>query len=291
MSPRMLTASLLMVMSLAESAWAEDPARTPLGAGIQQAAAQNQPVKGAPAPAQDDVAPSQPADPGWEVEIAPLYIWAPFNISTVTLPEFPNLPDPPPGSDDGGRATGETDASLNGAAMAAFRVEKNWWVARGNIVWAGLSGERETPLIKLSGDLVLGEFLSGVEVVKHLYVEGGVRRLAVDVEAEVLDYPKVSRKPGVWDPIIGMTYRLPMGRHWLLQLHGDGGGFGVGSEVDVSTSLTLDWRPASHFGITLGYSLLYFRLEDQWLDSARVDQTLKLGTTLHGPIVGFKLLF
>jgi len=288
MNGRTWMSALLVVLAGTASARAQGPALPPLEAAIQQAAAQNQPAQGAPAGQPDATAPSQTPDPGWEVEIAPIYLWVPISINSVTLPEFPGLPAPPGGGD---RPSGETNASLNGAAMAAFRVEKNWWMARGNFVWAGLSGERETPLIKLSGDLVLGEFLSGVEVVKHLYVEGGVRRLAVDVEAEVLDYPKVSRKPGVWDPIIGMTYRLPMGRHWLLQLHGDGGGFGVGSEVDVSTSLTLDWRPASHFGITLGYSLLYFRLEDQWLDSARVDQTLKLGTTLHGPIVGFKLLF
>jgi hypothetical protein len=124
-----------------------------------------------------------------------------------------------------------------------------------------------------------------------LYLEGGVRRLAVDVSARVLDYPEVSRKPGVWDPIVGMTYRVPMGEHWLLTMHGDGGGFGVGSEVDVNASLTLDWRMARHFGMALGYGLLYFRLEDQLLDSSRVEKTLKLGTTLHGPIIGFKLLF
>jgi hypothetical protein len=48
---------------------------------------------------------------------------------------------------------------------------------------------------------------------------------------------------------------------------------------------------ASHFGLTFGYGLLYFRLEDTLLDSTRLEKTLKLGTTLHGPIVGFKLLF
>jgi hypothetical protein len=224
------------------------------------------------------------------VEIAPIYLWAPYNINTVTLPRFPDLPLPPGGGEDG-RPTGQTDTAFNGAAMAAFRVEKSRWMLRGNLLWAGLSGERERPRVKVSGDLIYGELITGIEVVNHLYVEGGVRRLAVDVDAEVLDYPEVSRRPGVWDPIIGATYRIPMGRHWLLTVHGDGGGFGVGSEVDAGAAVTLDWRMASHFGLTLGYGLLYFRLEDTVLDSTRIEKTFELGTTLHGPIVGVKLLF
>ena len=288
MSARPLIASLLVTMSLATTAWAEDPARTPLASAVARAAAQAQPAQSAPAGKADAAQPSPAADPGWEVEIAPIYLWVPITINSVTLPEFPDLPAPPGGGD---RPSGDTGASLNGAAMAAFRVEKNWWMARGNIVWAGLSGERESPNVKITGNLILGELFTGVEVVKHLYLEGGVRRLAVDLSAQVLDYPEVSRKPGVWDPQVGMTYRVPMGEHWLLTMHGDYGGFGVGSEVDLNTSLTLDWRMARHFGLTLGYGLLYFRLEDDWLDNARIERTLELGTTLHGPIVGFKLLF
>jgi hypothetical protein len=284
MFARSLTAALLLATSVASTAWAEDPTRSPLASAVALAASQNQPAQAAPAGAPA----AQAADPGWEVEIAPVYLWAPISISSVTLPEFPDLPAPPGGGD---RPSGDSGASLNGAAMAAFRVEKSRWMARGNLVWAGLSGEKERPYLKVSGNVILAELFTGVEVVNHLYLEGGVRRLAVDVSAKVLDYPEVSRKPGVWDPIVGMTYRVPMGEHWLLSLHGDGGGFGVGSEVDLNTSLTLDWRMARHFGLTLGYGLLYFRLEDEWVDSARFEKTLELGTTLHGPILGFKLLF
>lgn len=293
MSARTLTASLLVAMGLATAAWAQDSPGTPLASAVAQAASQGQPAQGQPAPGapavkQEAAASSQTANPGWEVEIAPIYLWAPFNVSTVTLPEFPDLPAPP---DGGSRPSGSTSTSLDGAAMAAFRIEKNWWTLRGNFVWAGLSGERERPRLKVSGNVIYGELLTGVEVVNHLYVEGGVRRLALNVSADVLDYPEVSRKPGVWDPIIGMTYRLPMGRHWLMTVHGDGGGFGVGSDIDSNAFVTLDWRMVDHFGLTLGYSLLYFRLEDRWTDSTRIEKSFKLGTTLHGPIVGFKLLF
>jgi hypothetical protein len=227
-------------------------------------------------------------DEGWKIEVAPIYAWVPLSISSVTLPTFPDLPLPPGGGD---RPSADTDAGLNGAAMAAIRIEKQRWMLRANVVWAGLSGEAERPRARVSGNLIYGEALTGVKVARGLWIEGGVRRLAVDLEAEVLDYPKVSRKPGVWDPVVGASLRLPLGRKWLLTLHGDGGGFGVGSEVDVNGYATLDWRMAEHFGLTLGYSVLYFRLEDDWTEGTRLEQTLKLGTTLAGPIVGIKLLF
>jgi hypothetical protein len=290
-SSRILTVTLLVALTQAGAAWADDPSRPPLAAGVQQLGAQAQAAQSAPAETKGADKAPQAQDSGWKVEIAPIYLWAPFNISTVTLPQFPELPAPPPGSEEGGRPSGKTGTSLNGAAMAAFRIEKSRWMLRGNAVWAGLSGERDLPRMKLSGDLIYGEVQTGFRVVRGLWVEGGVRRLAVDVDASVLDYPTVSRKPGVWDPIVGATYRLPMGNHWLLTLHGDGGGFGVGSQVDSNVFATLDWRLARHFGLTLGYSLLYFRIEDSLVDSTRLEKTLKFGTTLHGPIVGFKLLF
>ena len=103
----------------------------------------------------------------------------------------------------------------------------------------------------------------------------------------MLEYPTVSRKPGVWDRIVGVSHRAPLGSHWLLTLHGDGGGFGVGFEVDLATNLTLDWR-ATRPRLALGYGLLYFRVRDSLLEGTTVDDTLELGTTLHGPILGFE---
>ena len=266
MFARTWTVSLLLLLCVSASAFAQ-------GTSSPQAAAAQ---------------PANAADQGWDVEIAPIYIWAPIYVGKVTAPRFPDLPPPPGGGD---RPSGQTDASLNGAAMAAFRVEKGRLMVRGNLVWAGLSGEKQQPNLKVSGNVIYGELLAGVEVVNHLYIEGGVRRIAVDVSAQVLDYPEVSRKPGVWDPIVGLTYRLPMGGHWLLTLHGDGGGFGVGSQVDVNATATLDWRLARHFGLTFGYGLTYFRLEDTVLDSTRLERTLELGASFQGPIFGFKLLF
>jgi hypothetical protein len=67
------------------------------------------------------------------------------------------------------------------------------------------------------------------------YVEGGVRRLALDIHATVGSSIAI-RSPGYWDPLIGLTYCRQLGRKWRILIHGDGGGFGVGSDVDVTAT-------------------------------------------------------
>jgi len=98
-------------------------------------------------------------------------------------------------------------------------------------MWAGLSAKRETPLAKVSLDFVFGHVLVGRELLPGFYVEGGARRLALDINATV-ETESASRSPGFWDPLIGVTYRRQLGRKWRILLHGDGGGFGAGSDVE-----------------------------------------------------------
>jgi hypothetical protein len=86
--------------------------------------------------------------------------------------------------------------------------------------------------------------------------------------------------------LIGLTYRRYFGKKWRLLVHGDGGGFGVGSDVDVSATGRAEWEFARHYGVTMGYSGMHFS------DSARVGNgTLHVSPTLHGPIVGFGFYF
>ena len=73
-----------------------------------------------------------------------------------------------------------------------------------------------------------------------------------------------------------------------LDLHAtfEGGGFGVGADIDISTAFRLDWKPTTHFGLTAGYSLLYFKLSN-----TVGDRTFTAKQTLHGPVVGIGLYF
>lgn len=231
--------------------------------------------------------PAPAEDTGWRVEIVPIYVWAPVNVATVTLPSFPDLP-PPPG---GGDPSGDTDAGLSGAAMAGVRVQKGRWMASLNVAWAGLSASRERPYVRLDGNIIFGEAFTGVRVVDQLWLVGGVRRLAVDVKARVLDYPEVGGKPGYWDPVIGATYRLQAGPRVRITVQGDVGGFDVGSKLDANAAVTLDLRVAGRFGVWVGYKAIYLKFVDRQVGAAGAERNLKLWATLHGPAAGLRLAF
>ena len=66
----------------------------------------------------------------------------------------------------------------------------------------------------------------------------------------------------------------------------EGGGFGAGSDVDLSATFRVDWKPWAHVGFSGGYSWLYFKVRQ---DVA--NQTFVAKQTLSGPIVGFGLYF
>ena len=73
-----------------------------------------------------------------------------------------------------------------------------------------------------------------------------------------------------------------------LEWHGtfEGGGFGVGADVDLSGMFRLDWKPISHFGIAAGYNILYFKVTDTLRS-----RTFEVTQTMHGPILGIGFYF
>ena len=216
---------------------------------------------------------------GWNVAIYPALAWVPIFGTSVTLPPVPSQPIETPGP------SGSTSSSFNGAFFGGVRVEKGKWSVDGLFMWAALSGQRKTPFAEVHLDFVFGNAMAGREVLPNLYVEGGVRRLALDLHAKV-ETSSASRSPGFWDPLVGLTYRRQLGRKWRILIHGDGGGFGVGSDVDVTATARAEWQFARHFGIAMGYGGMHFS------ESDTVDErTLSISPTLHGPIFGFGIFF
>ena len=216
----------------------------------------------------------------WHVTIYPLFGFAPVFGAHVDVPfDLPNRPG-------GGTGSGTATGSLNGALFSGFEVEKSRWYATGNFLWAGLSADRTTPQVHLGLDVIYGQVMGGREVLPHLTLEGGVRRMALNIRASALGSAEVSRKPGLWDPLIGMTWRQPLGRKWLLTAHLDGGGFGVGSDVAYDAAARADWRFARHFGVTMGAAALHFQVTD-----TVQQRTLVIKQTMWGPIFGFGIYF
>jgi hypothetical protein len=223
--------------------------------------------------------PESPAKPlyGWHIAAYPVMAWMPIFGASFTLPPSPSNPIVIP--------SGSTNSSLNGAYFGGARFERGKWSADALFMWTALHAERETPYANVNLDFVFGDAMLGREVLPDLYVEGGFRRLALNVTATA-GLETVKRSPGFWDPLLGMTYTRQFGEKWRVLIHGDGGGFGVGSDVDVTATGRAEWQFVRHFGLAMGYGGMHFSDTDTVSGA-----TLKISPTMHGPIFGLGIFF
>jgi hypothetical protein len=240
---------------------------------------------GAPAPA--------PADPeALQVIVYPIFGFAPLFSGGASYPtiDFPNLPGLGGGGSgsgvNNGIASGNTSTSLNGAAFAGFRLEKSKWVVQAAFEYAGLGATRSSPLLDIGMDFTYGQLLVGRKVLPNFFVEGGFRRIGAKLDVNLLTLPTLTAKPTLWDPLIGVTYRKPLGRKWIVNAHMDGGGFGVGADQDISGLLSAECRFKRHFGFTFGAEALHLAISPQVRN-----RTLDLSTNLWGPVFGFGIYF
>jgi len=235
---------------------------------------------GTPAPQKSDW--DKPPD-AWRFIIYPVYAWVPFFSSSMTLPP---IPQPPGGGGGEVIPSGTTSGSFDGAAFAGAEIRKQKWEGMFTFLYAGLSATRTTPRAKLTMDFLYGQALVGRDVYKGLVLEGGFRRMALDLTATLGDYPSVGRKPGFWDPLLGATYHRQLSKKWRVTGHMDGGGFGVGSDLDIGANASADWRFAKHFGMTMGGAYLHFEET-----STILRQPLTIKPTMYGPTFGFGIYF
>lgn len=228
---------------------------------------------------------AQPAagsdDDGWNVAIYPVFGWVPLGIDI-------DIDVPPFDGGEGGGAGKILESRFDGAFLGGFYASKGLFRVDGDGLWAAVGGDRpERPLLRVDVDLVYFHLTGGAKVVKNLYVTGGVRRMALKYDIGIADFPNFERKPGLWDPLVGVGWHTEgAGRRVEIHSTFEVGGFGVGTDSEISAMFRMDYKPAAHFGITAGYSLLYFKLEDTVLN-----RTFRVEQTLHGPLVGIGFYF
>ena len=193
-----------------------------------------------------------------KVTVYPLLVWVPSFGAEAAVPPFPDIPGGPelPGG------SGSTSSHIDGAALVGLSLEKARWRVDAEGIWGALTTQRDTPLLKVDLDVIYGHVSVGVKVYKDLYATAGVRRLALTYDITLGERPSFRRKPGLWDPLIGLGWHAALGRRWELHVSGEGGGFGVGADVDLSAAARADWRIAHHVGVTFGYNVLYLKVSD-----------------------------
>jgi hypothetical protein len=227
-------------------------------------------------------APAAGQSDNWKIAVYPAFAWIPISIGIDV-----NVPPVSGGGGSGPEFGGKIlEGRFDGAFFGGFSAAKAKWRIDADGMWAAVGGDRlDNPVLRVDVDAFYAHASGGYLIANDFYVTGGVRRMALKYDIELAGR-QFERKPGFWDPLIGVGWHHDVGNKLELHATFEGGGFGVGSDVDLSGGFHLDWKPTTHFGIVAGYSLLYFEIEN-----TVADRTFTAKQTMHGPIVGIGFYF
>jgi hypothetical protein len=229
----------------------------------------------------------QSSNEGWTTTIYPIYGWLPVFGADIRLPEIPN-PPPCDGCGSGGpiRPGGNVDSNFNRAAFAAVVVENKWLQAEANVLYAGMSAEAARPNLKVDVGTFFAGARLGARVLPNMFVYTGFRHMSLNVKATALVFDEVQWKPGIWEGLVGLSYTPRLSPHWRLLTKADYGGFGADDHETMTATASIEWHPASHLAVNMGYGL--FKLE---VDGTVRNRAIHLDQTLHGPILGIGITF
>ena len=220
------------------------------------------------------------AQGGWDVAVYPVLGWLPLGIElSVDVPDV----------DGGGGTGGEVDiidGRFDGAFLGGFTATNGKFRVESDAIWVAFGGDRvDRPALTADVDVIYWRAIGGYAVAKDFFVTGGVRRLALDFDIRIGDQGTFNRKPGIWDPLVGVGWHK---RGETVDWHAvfEGGGFGAGADVDLGGIIRLDWKPTTHFGLTAGYNFLYLKVSD----TVR-ERTFVAKQSLHGPLLGIGFYF
>jgi hypothetical protein len=148
-----------------------------------------------------------------------------------------------------------------------------------------LGGDQETPgpTIHVDFEDIMTEgagyyrFSKGPHAVDALF---GVRYTYLSPRIGVGSLPRQTSRQDWLDPIIGARYIWSISDKWKLNLRGDIGGFGVGSNFTYNLAGIVEFKPWNHVSILGGYRVLYQDYED----GSGIDE-FKYDVTMHGPLL------
>lgn len=186
--------------------------------------------------------------------------------------------------------------ALEMGAMAAYRADNGTWSITGDATYMGLGATTQSEQGRVRGDVEIDQYTLmgtlGRRVADPLEVLFSLSYFDLSADVEVRTTAPVTgevttRKAGAgahWvDPLIGLKYSLPFRDAWRLDLRGDVGGFGVGSELSYQLLGTIAWQSQGNAGIVFGYRLISFDFEDGQRGTRHYE---RYDLSEQGPLVG-----
>ena len=189
--------------------------------------------------------------------------------------------------------------ALEFGAMAAYRAENDTWSFSADATFMGLAGTDTTEGGRLNGTIDVDQFTLmgtvGRRVSENTEFLFGVAYFDLSTDLRVTSTGGVpvdlaaSRDADWIDPTIGLRYNRPISDKWRLNLRGDVGGFGVGSDLMYHLLANVQWQASETVGMVFGYRLIDFDYEDGTSDLGGNYQHYDL--TEQGPLIGVSFSF
>jgi opacity protein-like surface antigen len=220
----------------------------------------------------------------WTHEIAP-YVWGSSMQGTVGV----------------GALTAETDMSfsdildnLEFGFMGTYRASTDRYSITVDAIYMGLGATERGPGGVLKADIDLDQVgLSadfGYALNDRFTVLAGLRYVDLETQVEVggpLGNQRSASVQQSWvDPVIGAQCSWPFAGQWSLNLRGDVGGFGIGSEFAWQAIATLRWQLSPRTGVGLAYRHLDMDYED-----GKGDERFLYDLATSGPALGVIFTF
>jgi hypothetical protein len=219
-----------------------------------------------------------------DVTLYPILAQVPIFGAKIDIPDLPSLPG----------ASGTTDLSLNGAFLAGVIVESRRWLLDVNGLWAAVSADHPDPLTNVDTHTAFVNVTGGVRIDRGLFATAGIKRVRSDIDVTVTGPRQTlqgSTNPTLWDPLVGAEYRGQLTPRTKYDAAFKAGGFGVGTDIDISLEGAVDWSISRRFVIRAGYSFLYYKLTVEDANIEAVKRPLISKQTLHGPEIGLGIKF
>ena len=153
--------------------------------------------------------------------------------------------------------------NLEFGAMGTLRLGYDRWALTTDVIYMGLQGSKNGVTAELDQWMVepslsyrLSEYLELVAGARYNNLSGELRGPGI------LPTPRVpTGTQDWWDPIVGGNLRLPLGGNFSLNVRGDVGGFGAGSDFAWQAFPYLSWQFTKWGSLEAGYRWLYMDYE------------------------------
>jgi hypothetical protein len=158
--------------------------------------------------------------------------------------------------------------ALKFGGMAAYRIENDTWSFSGDVTYMNLGSSQTTEQgrarARIDADQLTVMATVGRRVAPNFEALFSLAYfdLSSELSVRVLEQQVTASRDADWvDPLVGLSYEAPLGGNWSLNLRGDVGGFGVGSDLTMHGFAKFVHRNSETFRWYFGYRYIGYDYE------------------------------